>query len=58
MCHPSWLRSSGRRNRRSGLAFASDRSGNGDIYVMNFLSDDEQQLTEGLAIDGSPRWSP
>ena len=43
---------------RNGLAFASDRSGNGDIYVMNFLSNDEQQLTEGLAIDGSPRWSP
>jgi TolB protein len=43
---------------RSGLAFASDRSGNGDIYVMNFLSNDKRQLTDGLAIDGSPRWSP
>jgi len=39
------------------LAYASDRSGNGDIYVDAFGWGGKQQLTEGLEVDGAPRWS-
>lgn len=40
------------------LVFASDGSGNGDIYVMDMHSRHERQLTEGPTIDGYPRWWP
>jgi Tol biopolymer transport system component len=42
----------------SKLALASDSSGNGDIYVMDMRSHRERQLTQGVAIDGYPRWWP
>ena len=39
------------------LAYASDRSGNGDIFVLNRSWRAQQQLTEGLEVDGAPRFS-
>jgi Tol biopolymer transport system component len=41
------------------IAFASDRDGNSEIYVMN--ADDgsgQTRLTEESQFDGGPRWSP
>jgi Tol biopolymer transport system component len=41
------------------IAFASERSGCVDIYVMNADGSGQTQLTEtGFAIDWSPAWSP
>jgi len=42
---------------RQQIAYASDRSGNGDIYVVNARWGNQQQLRDGLEVDGSPRWS-
>ena len=42
---------------RQQIAYASDRSGNGDIYVVNARWGNQQQLTDGLEVDGVPRWS-
>ncbi|HEY7591316.1 MAG TPA: hypothetical protein VH723_10000, partial [Candidatus Limnocylindrales bacterium] len=44
---------------RGGLiAFASSRTGNGDIYVMNADGTGQTRLTSHAAIDGEPAWSP
>jgi TolB protein len=40
------------------IAFASDRNGNPDIYVMNSDGSGLVQLTNNLADDGQPTWSP
>jgi len=42
---------------RQEIAYGSDRSGNGDIYVMDLPLGGRQQLTDGLGVDGAPRWS-
>lgn len=40
------------------IAFASDRGGNWDIYVMNSDGSQQEQLTQNSASDFSPVWSP
>lgn len=40
------------------IAFASDRGGNYDIYVMRSDGSTVQNLTQHRAKDGSPSWSP
>ena len=40
------------------IAFASDRTGNYDIYVMRPDGTDVQNLTQHPAKDGDPSWSP
>jgi Tol biopolymer transport system component len=40
------------------IAFTSNRTGNGDIYVMNVDGSGVTQLTNGPAIDADPDWSP
>ena len=40
------------------IAFASNRSGNWDIYVMNPDGSQQEQLTQNSARDSSPVWSP
>ncbi|MCK4394724.1 PD40 domain-containing protein, partial [Candidatus Bipolaricaulota bacterium] len=42
----------------SKIAFTSDRDGNPEIYVMNADGTNQQRLTNSLATDGSPVWSP
>ncbi|MEK6837007.1 MAG: DUF5050 domain-containing protein [Nanoarchaeota archaeon] len=40
------------------IAFVSDRDGNSEIYVMNADGTDEKRLTNNLASDLYPSWSP
>ncbi|MFH1849881.1 MAG: DPP IV N-terminal domain-containing protein [archaeon] len=40
------------------IAFASDRDGNPEIYVMDADGNNPRRLTYNLASDGSPSWSP
>jgi Tol biopolymer transport system component len=48
------------------IAFRSQRDGNSEIYVMDFVVDEDgvphgvnpQNLTENPASDTNPRWSP
>jgi Tol biopolymer transport system component len=40
------------------IAFASDRTGYGDIYLMNPDGTGQIQLTSGPASDSNPSWSP
>jgi TolB protein len=40
------------------LAFASNRSGSWDIYLLDLQSGDLKRLTETLQYDASPTWSP
>ncbi len=40
------------------IAFASKRTGNGDIYVMNADGTGQRRLTTNAAADRSPDWSP
>lgn len=40
------------------LAFASNRSGYWDIYVMNLVTGVTSQITDTPEYDGSPSWSP
>lgn len=40
------------------IAFASDRDGDSEIYVMNNDGSNLVQLTENNGYDGMPRWSP
>ena len=40
------------------IAFASNRSGNFDIYIMRIDGTGVQQITNDLADEVSPRWSP
>ena len=40
------------------IAFASNRSGNWEIYLMNPDGSQQEQLTENNAKDFSPVWSP
>ena len=42
----------------SRIAFASDRDGNFEIYVMNADGSGQTRLTDNPAYDGSPAWSP
>jgi Tol biopolymer transport system component len=39
------------------IAFASSRTGNGDIYVMNANGSGQTRRTTSAAIDSSPDWS-
>ncbi len=41
-----------------GIVFASERTGNGDIYVVDPSGGPATQLTTGSAIDAEPEWSP
>ena len=40
------------------IAFASDRDGNWEIYVMNSDGSHQTRLTNDLAMDDEPTWSP
>jgi TolB protein len=40
------------------IAFVSDRDGNYEIYVMNPDGSNQQRLTDNLALDSEPSWSP
>ena len=40
------------------IAFQSNRDGNFEIYVMNADGSNPVRLTNNLAVDGSPAWSP
>ena len=50
--HPA-LSPDGRR-----IAFSSHRGGQWDLYIMDIASGDLTQITDDLAYDGSPDWSP
>jgi TolB protein len=39
------------------IAFASNRDGNAEVYVMNADGSEEVNLTNNPAGDGSPAWS-
>ena len=41
-----------------GIALASERSGNGEIYTMNADGTGLTQRTDDPADDGAPSWSP
>ncbi len=43
---------------RTQLAFASDRSGFWDLYVMNLQTGDVIQITNSPEYDSAPSWSP
>lgn len=43
---------------RTRLAFASDRDGDWDLYVMDLKSGEAKQVTNSLQYDSSPSWSP
>jgi TolB protein len=43
---------------RSKLAFASDRTGFWDLYVMNLQNGDVAQITNSAEYDSAPSWSP
>jgi Tol biopolymer transport system component len=40
------------------IAFASERDGNGEIYVMNANGSGQTNLTDNPAHDLAPTWSP
>ena len=40
------------------IAFASDRDGDSEVYVMNNNGSNLVQLTKNNGYDGNPRWSP
>ena len=40
------------------IAFASDRDGQWDVWVMNADGSDQRRLTDDLADDAHPAWSP
>ena len=40
------------------IAFASERDGNSEIYLMNADGSGQRSLTRNLAYDGDPAWSP
>jgi len=42
----------------SKIAFASDRDGNHEIYVMNADGSNPTRLTTHMSFDGKPSWSP
>lgn len=43
---------------RNQLAFASDRNGYWDLYVMNLQNGDVTQITNSPEYDSAPSWSP
>ncbi len=43
---------------RKQLAFASDRNGYWDLYVMELQSGDVKQITDSQEYDSAPSWSP
>jgi TolB protein len=50
--HPAWS------PEGSFIAFASERTGSGDIYVMRADGSEVRRLTEHPAYEGAPSWSP
>lgn len=40
------------------IAFASDRDGQWDIYILDVTTDQTQRITNSQAYDGAPAWSP
>ena len=44
--------------RGDQIAFASNREGNWDVYVMNLDGSDVQRLTDSTSNEGLPVWSP
>ena len=40
------------------IAFASDRDGNGEVYVMDADGSNQTRLTNNPAFDFGPAWSP
>ena len=50
--HPSWSPDGGR------LAFASDRDGDWEIFVLHLETGDLRQITHNEGFDGHPSWSP
>lgn len=43
---------------RTKVAYASDRGGEWDIYIIDLVAGTTQQLTQTAQYDGSPAWSP
>ena len=43
---------------RGRIAFASDRDGNWEVYVMNADGSGQTNLTNNPASDSDPAWSP
>ena len=40
------------------IAFASDRDGDLEIFVLNIDDGEERQLTDNDSVEGTPVWSP
>jgi Tol biopolymer transport system component/S1-C subfamily serine protease len=59
-CSGNYLRATapGEPSGESLIAFASDRTGNYDVYVMQPDGTNVQNLTQHPAKDGDPSWSP
>ena len=52
------ITASGYAARRPGIAFASTRDGNSEIYVMDIDGSNPLRLTSDPALDYDPSWSP
>jgi TolB protein len=40
------------------IAFASERDGNSEIYVMNADGTEQKRVTDNVAYDDYPQWKP
>ena len=40
------------------IAFTSNRDGNNEVYIMDADGSNQTRLTDDLAYDGGPSWSP
>jgi hypothetical protein len=55
---PSWSSQTSRSPAWTKIAFASDRDGNWEIYVMNADGTSQTNLTNNPTGDRYPAWSP